>query len=111
MVITVSQHGPDRDISREVKKTEELLADLKRFTQKQFPTQEELEEAPLIDEYVIVPRSAHALSGLVHEHPRLGTTSIMTTQLWVIAPSLGWARTWSRFYRLGFPAGTPPLRS
>ncbi|MFZ3033540.1 MAG: DUF6634 family protein [Parvibaculum sp.] len=42
--------------------------------------------------------------GQAYNHPRLGTTSIQTTELWAIAPTLGWARTWSRFYRLGFPA-------
>jgi len=28
---------------------------------------------------------------------------ITTTDLWMFAPDLGWARTLSRFYRLGTP--------
>lgn len=104
MVIFIDRQGPDHNICREIEKTEGLLVDLKRFSKSKFPTQQELEMAPLIDNYIIAPRSVRALSGRAYDHPRLGPTSVLTTELWAIAPSLGWARTWSRFYRLGFPA-------
>ena len=103
MTIWIDRNGPRRDIEREIAKTEALLADLKRFADKQFPTSQELEEAPLIDNYKIDIVARPVLIGHAYNHPRLGTASIHTTELWAIAPTLGWARTWSRFYRLGFP--------
>ncbi len=104
MTILIDRNGPHRDIGREIEKTESLLTDLKRFAKTGFPTARELEDAPLIDDYLIAPRMGEALAGVTHGHPRLGSTSVLTTELWAIAPSLGWARTWSRFYRLGFPS-------
>ena len=35
------------------------------------------------------------------DHPLLGSTHITTSQLIAIAPEAGWARTASRWYRLG----------
>lgn len=104
MVIFIDRSGPAHGISLQIEKTEALLLDLKRFANRQFPTSAELEAASLIDEYQIAPRELPALRGRTYKHPLLGSTSVMTTELWAIAPSLGWARTWSRFYRLGFPA-------
>lgn len=104
MTIWIDRDGPRSDIEREIEKAEALLTDLKRFANRQFPTSGELEAAPLIDEYQVNIISRPALIGQAYNHPRLGTTSIQTTELWAIAPTLGWARTWSRFYRLGFPA-------
>lgn len=104
MVIFIDRSGPARGIDLQIEKTEALLVDLKRFASRQFPTSAELEAAPLIDEYQITPRTLPALSGRAYKHPLLGSASVMTTELWAVAPSLGWARTWSRFYRLGFPA-------
>lgn len=103
MTIFIDRNGPDRDIGHEIERTEALLVDLRRFANRQFPTSVELEAAPLIDEYQIAPRPSQALSGRAYKHPLLGSTSVLTSELWAIAPSLGWARTWSRFYRLGFP--------
>jgi len=104
MTIWIDRGGPNRDIMREIEKTEALLNDLKRFGNKQFPIARELEEAPLIDNYKIDIMYRPALVGQAYNHPRLGHTTVQTTELWAIAPTLGWARTWSRFYRLGFPA-------
>lgn len=104
MPISIDRNGPSRNIDREIEKTEALLTDLKRFASKQFPTSHELEDAPLIDEYKIDLIDRPVLVGQAYKHPRLGSTGIQTTELWAIAPTLGWARTWSRFYRLGFPA-------
>ncbi|MES1990966.1 MAG: DUF6634 family protein [Pseudomonadota bacterium] len=104
MTIWIDRNGPHRNIEREIEKTEALLADLRRFANKQFPTSLEIGGAPLIDDYKINLRTCPVLSGIAHNHPRLGTTDITTTELWAIAPTLGWARTWSRFYRLGFPS-------
>ena len=111
MTILIDRNGPTHDIRREIEKTEALLADLKRFAVGRLPTSQELETAPLIDEYRIAIRGRPILVGQAYNHPRLGTTNIYTTELWAIAPSLGWARTWSRFYRLGFRDDRDPESS
>jgi hypothetical protein len=49
--------------------------------------------------------SGLALTGFVAGHPRLGAMAIVTSPLWVLDPELCWARTLSRFYRLGVPEG------
>lgn len=98
--ITNSKQAP-KYIQLEIKRLERLLNDLKRLRDGDFPTEGELSEAPLIDEYTVVDRTFPVLQGYVHGHPALGTTWCRTTELWVIAPDLGWVRTLSRFYRLG----------
>jgi hypothetical protein len=62
-----------------------------------------LAAAPLIDRWsAILHRDAVCLIGRVTGHPRLrpGARAI-TSPLLRIAPAAGWARTWSRTYRLG----------
>jgi len=62
-----------------------------------------LAAAPRIDRWsAILHRDAVCLLGRVTGHPRLrpGARAI-TSPLLRIAPAAGWARTWSRTYRLG----------
>ncbi len=68
------------------------------------PSLDELESAPLIDDYAFVQRGVTALQGRVTNHPLIGTTTAITSDLYVFAPDLGWARTFSRYYRLGSPS-------
>lgn len=59
--------------------------------------------APRIDRWsAILHRDAVSLIGRVTGHPHLrpGARAV-TSPLLRIAPAAGWARTWSRFYRLG----------
>jgi len=49
--------------------------------------------------------SGLCLAGFAAGHPLLGTKHIATSPVWVLDPGLRWARTLSRFYRLGVPAG------
>ena len=50
--------------------------------------------------------SRPCLLGDIQGHPLLRGPRIETSELWAFAPELGWARTMSRFYRLGRPHGT-----
>tara|TARA_E500000318_G_scaffold81496_1_gene76760 strand:+ start:10374 stop:10718 length:345 start_codon:yes stop_codon:yes gene_type:complete len=101
-MITVKKgQSPSKYLPLEIERLERLLADLKRIRDGDLPSKAELTEAPLIDEYAVAERTFPVLQGYVHGHPALGTTWCRTTELWVIAPDLGWVRTLSRFYRLG----------
>ena len=68
------------------------------------PSADDLARAPVLDWWRPATRTAPALIGLVAGHPRLraGATT-MTSDLFAIDADAGWARTWSRVYRLGRP--------
>ncbi|NVO23320.1 DUF6634 family protein [Donghicola mangrovi] len=61
-------------------------------------------DAPMMDRYVIVLQGeTMSLRGWVEGHPRLGTSLIQTSLLIHISKDRKWARTLSRWYRLGEP--------
>lgn len=104
MTIIVDRTGASEFIADEIERLERLLADLKRIQHLEFPTANELDAAPIIDYWAQATRAEPCLVGYVHGHPRLDSRLAMTSGLWVMAKELGWARTLSRFYRLGRPA-------
>ncbi|MBT0778459.1 DUF6634 family protein [Paracoccus sp. pheM1] len=67
------------------------------------PTEEDLADAPILSDWkaAISPGGHVMLWGEVTDHPLLGNASIHTSQLIAIDPEAGWARTASRWYRLG----------
>ncbi|WP_449043442.1 DUF6634 family protein [Paracoccus versutus] len=67
------------------------------------PTEEDLAQAPVLSDWMaaISPGGNVMLWGEVTNHPLLGNASIHTSQLIAIDPEAGWARTASRWYRLG----------
>lgn len=70
------------------------------------PTADDLADAPVLDRFVIVPRMRPSLAGIAAGHPVLsGDRIIRTSELFAIDSDAGWARTYSRFYRLGRPGG------
>ncbi|MFC4625624.1 DUF6634 family protein [Daeguia caeni] len=87
-----------------------LLHDLERLQRGEQPDKSELEDAPLIANWRFGYRKAVCLEGTMHGHPILGSIvpGGITSELWYIDLKLGFARTYSRFYRLGKPAGPIP---
>ena len=82
-------------------KIERLAVDLRAIAEGRGPTAEDLEDAPLLLNW-----RGHLVPGLhligdVIGHPKLGTTDIITSQLYWLDPKRGTARTLSRYYRLG----------
>lgn len=67
------------------------------------PSEADLEHAPVLSDWkaAISPDGHVMLWGEVTNHPLLGNASIHTSQLIAIDPGAGWARTASRWYRLG----------
>ena len=75
------------------------------------PTAGDLDGAPILDQWRPVQRSTSALVGIVCGHPTMRDwRPTMTSELFAIDPDMGWARTWSRFYALGRPAGVTDRR-
>lgn len=83
---------------------EETLAVFDRITAGTAPDARALETAPLLSGWQrgTVPAHEPVLFGRVEGHPCLpGPRTIATSRLLALDPVLGWARTSSRWYRLG----------
>ena len=103
MAFQVTCQGILGDVHRDIARYEALLADLRNIAARRLPTEIDLETAPLLDFWEM---DTAPVVGVVHGHPLLQGLVIRTTDIQVFAPELGWARTLSRFYRLGRPVGT-----
>lgn len=70
------------------------------------PTAEALAESPLLVNWQIIMMAGRlCLAGEVSGHPKLKDDFITTSHLVFLSPGLDWARTMSRFYRLGSSLG------
>lgn len=104
MTIYVGPHHVVGDLAGEIARLESLLVDLERLGNGERPSQEELDASRLLDNYIISLASRPCLIGENHGHPILKGRLIQTSDLCVAALDRSWARTMSRFYRLGSPA-------
>lgn len=93
-------------IRAEIERLEELTAALE-VTCMPFPMDQLLArsqaDAPILDQWRFAFRPAPCLVGLSTGHPRLpgDGRSIVTSEIFLISTELGWARSLSRWYRLG----------
>jgi hypothetical protein len=82
-----------------------LLDDLRELRADGSPCAERLRAAPRIERWSLGLLPTPCLLGTAFEHPLLGSgRRIHTSMLILIDPEAGWARTLSRFYRLGLRA-------
>jgi hypothetical protein len=109
-VIRLEQHEPHTSrqvICEEINRLEALAADLKIVSSPPFPLDQMLARAypnaPILDEWRFALRPVTCLIGLSTGHPRLigERRSIVTSEIFLISQELGWARSFSRWYRLG----------
>jgi hypothetical protein len=98
--MTIHYFGGDADI---LEKLTRLQKDLATLQEGGGPTEEELAEAPVLTQWRLAKRPQICLEGIGIGHPLLGTTTILTSGLYAINVNRGWARTYSRFYRLALP--------
>lgn len=80
--------------------------DLRRLQEGGQPGPEEFADAPLLERwyYARHPRCGQlCLCGLISGHPRIPDGPATTSPLLAIDAHAGWARTLSRWYRLGEP--------
>jgi hypothetical protein len=79
-----------------------LLRDIRDLRVGEIPRSLDLEAAPTIDQWSYGLTPARCIVGSVRGHPILGNRArVHTSELILIDPEDGWARTWSRYYRLG----------
>src|SRR3546814_6062665 len=99
------RYTPNKGLPRaafdDVRKLRALANDLEGIAKGILPAPDVLASAPFLDGYWFAPREYLSMCGSVHDHPLVSDPMVTTSELWVLAPELGWARTYSRFYRLG----------
>ncbi|MVA33950.1 DUF6634 family protein [Agrobacterium vitis] len=79
-----------------------LFDDLRQLDDGTLDITSVLADAPTLSAHNLVLGWSHALSGVVHGHPRLQDgNKIVTSQLFYLDPQQGFARTMNRWYRLG----------
>jgi hypothetical protein len=97
-------HFPGRgDPAATAAKLRALADDLERMTV--FQPSSVLDEAPVLHDWDWALRPVPILAGDVVGHPLLGCRDIVTSEVFALDTDRGWARTYSRFYRLGTAAG------
>jgi hypothetical protein len=108
MTILVGRRGADPgELRDEIARIKALGTDFQDILDGRMPSEERLALSPLIDWFYVSVIPRWCLVGNVYGHPFLVTRTrdIVTSDLEAYAPELGWARTRSRFYRLGRPKG------
>ena len=97
---------PCRDGRDTFERARRLADDLEKIVAGDLPNAADLEAAPVIDHWSLALRTESCLVGTISGHPTVGFMRPgATSGLFAFAPGLGWARTYSRLYRLGRAAG------
>ncbi|WP_420505992.1 DUF6634 family protein [Nitratireductor aquimarinus] len=102
LVFDWNEPGRDERFELQLQRLKMLVADMEavqqRRMQKALP-----EEAPILEQWAPTCRPAPCLTGLSTGHPRLvgKDRSIITSDLQLVSSDQTWARTTSRWYRLG----------
>ena len=108
-MLIIGERGTVRgDVEAEASRLETLAADLRRLAATGMPSAE-LSEAPLLEGWAVTSRPVLCLVGAVTGHPLLDGPFCRTSDLWAFAPTVGWARTLNRLYRLGAPRAPMPV--
>lgn len=108
MVIRFTSGSPARseELDAELKRLCRLVSDLARID-RGVPVEDLDGEVSVLDSWVQGIRPAPCLLGLATDHPTLPGQgrSIVTSDLVLMSDDGQWARSRSRWYRLGRPAG------
>lgn len=105
MTFIITKDGPAPQLGPEIDRLNGLVHALEDIRRGCHPTKDTLAACPKLHHWEVIQRPDPSLTGIMFNHPRIGDGRPgLTTGLWVLAPSLGYARTLSRFYALGKPA-------
>ena len=94
----------------DVERMRQLLRDLEAIRNGDGPSSAQLATAPLLSDWCLaLAPDGLRLVGEVTGHPLLGTrTRVRTSPVYAVGPEFSFARTLSRFYRLG-PMNSAPM--
>lgn len=109
-MITVHKTGTTFPaLAAQIQELKKLVQDLENIRNGQFPGKRTLVNAPTIDNWSVRYRNVPCLTGEISGHPEFGFVEHgITSNLWILAPHLNFARTMTRFYVLGRPAKPTP---
>jgi hypothetical protein len=112
MLLFTQNQKPDPMFGFEMERVKALSADMERIHRGVAPEEVADGEAPLLDRWVLGRRTVPCLMGFSTGHPELpGQGRLITTSvLWLLSSDMGWARTLSRWYRLGRPGELSDFR-
>lgn len=98
--------GRDPAFDFQLEQLSALVADFERVRDGASPAMLVNSEAPLLDKWSLALRPTPCLAGLSTGHPTLhgDNRQIATSAVWLMSGDYTWARTLSRWYRLGRPA-------
>ncbi|WP_390907092.1 DUF6634 family protein [Nitratireductor aquimarinus] len=104
LVFDWNETSRDERFELQLQRLKSLVADMEAVEQRRL--QKALPEgAPILEHWALTCRPAPCLTGLSTGHPRLvgADRSILTSDLQLVSTDQTWARTTSRWYRLGAP--------
>ena len=106
MLLFNQRDEPSADFACEMERLATLVADMERIHRGVPPQVVAGDDVPILDRWVLAMRPAPCLAGLSTGHPKLvGENRLIgTSDLWLLSKDHTWARTLSRWYRLGRPA-------
>ncbi len=94
--------GPFPELDRVAARLRRLADDLERIAGGHHPGVDELKDAPLLMEWMAFAAPAPHLVGIVLGHPEIPDGHVCrTSELFSLNREQSYARTRSRFYRLG----------
>nr|WP_314256816.1 DUF6634 family protein [uncultured Devosia sp.] len=94
----------DRSMAETARRIHSLSDDLKLIEQLMAPRIYDFATAPILNDWSIGQRHEIALVGRVEGHASIPDKKLVTTSgLYFLDPVAGYARTLSRWYRLGKP--------
>jgi hypothetical protein len=104
MVTIINDRRAVPELEMEIERLRRLADDLEDIRFGRHPGRRTLATAPRIESWSLSRRSVVCLTGRVFGHPAISEGGIgVTTDVWALAPGLGYARTLSRYYALGMP--------
>jgi hypothetical protein len=106
MLLFNQRDEPSAELACELERLAALLADMESIHRGVSPEVMAGDSAPILDRWVLAMSGAPCLAGLSTGHPKLvgENRPISTSDLWLLSKDRTWARTLSRWYRLGRPA-------
>uniref|UniRef100_E6VQ05 Uncharacterized protein n=1 Tax=Rhodopseudomonas palustris (strain DX-1) TaxID=652103 RepID=E6VQ05_RHOPX len=110
MSYMVTGRIPVPELRSDIERLRRLLEDLESIRRGDHPSAGRIAKAPVLNNWEMAQRLELCLSGVVNGHPIItDDKEAYTSALWVISPELGYARTFSRLYKLGAPFADPSL--
>jgi hypothetical protein len=93
--------NPSPELQARLRAYRSITRDLERVIRGDAPTETDLSNAPLLDMWRFAFSQDLCLVGQVTDHPLIEPGPATTSALFFLDPEGKWARTYTRWYKLG----------